>query len=97
MSFLSKAKRYFDLGAVAMSALELVFDVAKGHVGKDAQTALNGLEKIIKIGEVVRSGLEGNADPATLKAEIAKMRSDLQTGDAAVDDAIDEKFPPGEP
>jgi hypothetical protein len=97
MSFLSTAKRYLDMSSVALSALELVGDIARGKLGSKTDDAINLLDIISKIVERVKAGFDGKADPADIKAEIAKMRNDLQSGDDAVDAAVDEKFPPGEP
>jgi hypothetical protein len=97
MSLLDKAKKFFDMSSVALSALELVGDIAKGELGSRGTSAVELLELIAKIVEKVKAGFDGTVSAADIKAEIAKMRSDIAANDAAADAAVDEKFPKGEP
>jgi len=96
MSLFDKARRYIDLGSLTLTVLEAVIAIAKAHVGKDSQAALDGLEKIVKVGELFKDSVDGNITSAEVKAEILKMRSDIAANDAAADAAVDEKFPPGD-
>lgn len=94
-SWLSKARAVFDMGSVVAAALDLVGDIARGKIGTKNKTARELLDMIALVVERVKAGFDGKITADEIKAEIAKMRDDLASNDAAADAAVDEKFPPG--
>lgn len=99
MSFASDAKNILDIAASGLHGLEMVGDIASSLIPNADPKVLAGLHAIVAIVDSVRNGLDGTASVQDVQDRIAdaraKMTSNDQSGQKAIDDAIDAKFPTG--
>lgn len=92
-SWYQKLRGGLDVVSVALSALDLIGQLASGKLG---QGRLDRLELISKIVERVRDGATGTAKLEHVRDYVEKLRTDLAGNNATVDAEADEKFSPGE-
>lgn len=87
-SLWSKVRGGLDLAKVCLTGIELIHQLIKNKKGGPEAT-LNLVGKVIAR---VREALDGSRSPEDIMAELDKMTADLKSNDAAVDDAVDDKF-----
>lgn len=93
-SWYQKIRGGLDMVSVALSALDLIGQLASGKLAA-TKGGLERLELISKIVDRVKDGTAGGAKPEDIRSYIDKMRADLSGNNAAVDAEADEKFDKG--
>ena len=93
MSILDKVKRQFDMAGVAVTAIELVRDIAQKKIGGN-QSAGALLDIVAQLAERVIAAFSGGEDPRDLQKWVTELRASMtsrsQANDDEVDDVVDE-------
>jgi hypothetical protein len=95
MSWIGKLRGGLDMASTAVSALELIGQLARGKIGTK-HSRLEILDLIAKIVDRIQAGVTGASKPEDVRAEIDKIRADLGGNNATVDAEADEKFGSGD-